>query len=250
MNRADLQKMLEDVAAANLSIAEALEKLVSLPYAKGEYTLADTHRELRTGSPEVVFGQGKNAAQLVEALQLLVKAHGRALATRVQESAVPVLLKQFPTGCFDSDSSIFMISKKELLPTPCEVAVVCAGSSDLSVAEEAALTLEFNGASVTRVRDVGIAGLHRLLENLSVIRRAKLVIAVAGMEGALPSVIAGLVSAPVIAVPTSIGYGTNFHGISTLLAMLNSCSSGMGVVNIDNGFGAGMLALRIIQSHQ
>jgi NCAIR mutase (PurE)-related protein len=156
--------------------------------------------------------------------------------------------KQFPQGRYDAVSSVFAIGRMKAQTNPQSIAVVCAGTSDLNVAEEAAQTLEFAGARVERVRDVGVAGLHRLLGKLELIRESRIVIAIAGMEGALPGVLAGLVSAPVIAVPTSVGYGASLGGISALLTMLNACSSGIGVVNIDNGFGAAVLALRILNS--
>lgn len=248
MNAEVLRGLLRDVAAGACSVAAALEKLRTLPYTESAQTIADTHREIRAGLPEVVFARNKSVEQVVEALDALVAAHGHALATHVSPGMAAALGGRFPGGVHDAVSSVFAIGRMTPRSHGGGVAVVCAGTSDLAVAEEAALTLEFAGASVRRVRDVGVAGLHRLLAKLETIRESRVVVAIAGMEGALPGVLAGLVSAPVIAVPTSVGYGANLGGLSALLAMLNACSSGIGVVNIDNGFGAAVLALRILNT--
>ena len=249
MNEESLRGLLDLVASGRLSSAEAVDRLRTLPFTEAASSLLDTHRAIRQGMPEVVFGRSKTPGQICEALAGLVKAHGHALATAVSSEAAAVLGSAFPQGRYDASSRLFRIGGMPLRDASPVTSVVCAGTSDLPVAEEAAQTLEFAGFAVERMHDVGVAGLHRLLAQVDVLRASKVVIAIAGMEGALPGVVAGLVAAPVIAVPTSVGYGTNLGGLSALLSMLNSCSSGMGVVNIDNGFGAAMLAIRILQAH-
>ncbi|WP_395737240.1 nickel pincer cofactor biosynthesis protein LarB [Prosthecobacter sp.] len=246
MNESKLSDLLAQVSAGILPADEALERLRTLPFVEAGQVLADTHRVIRQGFPEAVFAEGKTLAQTTDALTSLVVAHGCALATRVSLEAAGLLLRRFPAGVYDEVSRLYRIGQMQGAFTSAPVAVVCAGTSDLPVAEEAAQTLEFAGARVKRITDVGVAGLHRLLARLDELRSASIVIAIAGMEGALPSVLGGLVSAPVIAVPTSVGYGANFHGLSALLGMLNSCASGLTVVNIDNGFGAAMAALRVL----
>lgn len=246
MNESKLLELLDQVIAGAVPPSHALEILRTLPFADAGQVLADTHRMIRQGFPEAVYAEGKTPAQTSDALAALVAAHGCALATRVNPEAAASLSRQFPTGSYDAGSRLFRIGQMDRSFPSALVAVVCAGTSDLSVAEEAAQTLEFAGAHVTRITDVGVAGLHRLLARLDDLRAASIIIAVAGMEGALPSVLGGLVAAPVIAVPTSVGYGANFHGLSALLGMLNSCASGLTVVNIDNGFGAAMAALRML----
>ena len=250
MNADTLRGLLQEVAGGGRTPDSALEKLRTLPFTEAAQTLADTHREIRAGLPEVVFGRSKTAEQIAEALGALETAHGHALATHVSREVAQVLEISFPRGRYESVSSLFAIGAMPPRRNQGSIAVVCAGTSDLAVAEEAAQTLEFAGADVRRVRDVGVAGLHRLLGKLEFIRESRVVIAIAGMEGALPGVVAGLVSAPVVAVPTSVGYGANFGGLSALLAMLNACSNGIGVVNIDNGFGAAVLALRILATNE
>ena len=249
MNESKLRDLLDQVSAGNLPPDQALERLRTLPFAEAGQVLADTHRIIRQGFPEAVYAEGKTLAQTTDALTALVAAHGCALATRVSAEVAGLLLQRFPTGSYDGVSRLYRIGQMSASFQSTPVAVVCAGTSDLPVAEEAAQTLEFVGARVNRITDVGVAGLHRLLAQLDHLRAASIVIAVAGMEGALPSVLGGLVAAPVIAVPTSVGYGANLHGISALLSMLNSCASGLTVVNIDNGFGAAMAALRVLNMH-
>jgi NCAIR mutase (PurE)-related protein len=246
MNESNLRDLLSQVSSGAVPPGQALELLRTLPFAEAGQVLADTHRMIRQGFPEAVYAEGKTIAQTTDALNALVAAHGSALATRVTSEVASSLQQRFPTGTYDSVSRLYRIGQMNgSFPSP-PVAVVCAGTSDLPVAEEAAQTLEFAGARVNRITDVGVAGLHRLLARLDDLRAASIVIAVAGMEGALPSVLGGLVASPVIAVPTSVGYGANLHGISALLTMLNSCASGLTVANIDNGFGAAMAALRIL----
>lgn len=246
MNESKLRDLLEQVSAGKLPTHQALERLRTLPFAEAGQVLADTHRVIRQGFPEAVYAEGKTLSQTTDALTALVGAHGCALATRVSAEVAASLLQRFPTGSYDGVSRLYRIGQMSGAFQSAPVAVVCAGTSDLPVAEEAAQTLEFSGARVARITDVGVAGLHRLLARLDDLRAASIVIAIAGMEGALPSVLGGLVAAPVIAVPTSVGYGANLHGISALLGMLNSCASGLTVVNIDNGFGAAMAALRML----
>ncbi len=247
MNESTLQELLAQVAEGLTKPEAALEALRTLPYTESASALLDTHRAIRQGMPEVVFALNKTPTQVGDAMAILHQAHGHALATAVTSETASKLIQCLPQGSYDEVSKLFRIGQMPRRSSGV-VAIICAGTSDIPVAEEAAQTLEFAGFTTERIYDVGVAGLHRLLSRLELIRQSNVIIAIAGMEGALPSVIGGLVSQPVIAVPTSIGYGANFQGLSALLAMLNSCSSGIGVVNIDNGFGAAMLAIRILQS--
>ncbi|WP_395743746.1 nickel pincer cofactor biosynthesis protein LarB [Prosthecobacter sp.] len=246
MNESKLLDLLDQVCRGSVPPDQALERLRTLPFAEAGEVLADTHRVIRQGFPEAVYAAGKTLTQTSDALTALVGAHGCALATRVSIETAALLLQRFPTGSYDGVSRLYRIGQMGGSFRSATVAVVCAGTSDLPVAEEAAQTLEFAGARVSRFTDVGVAGLHRLMARLDDLRGASVVIAIAGMEGALPSVLGGLVAAPVIAVPTSVGYGANLGGISALLGMLNSCASGLTVVNIDNGFGAAVAALRVL----
>jgi NCAIR mutase (PurE)-related protein len=245
MTEAAVRQLLEQVSQGRINTEEAVEQLCTLPFREAAGVLADTHRLLRQGFPEAVFAEGKTLDQVGAALTLLSKAQGAALATRVSEAMGEELKRRFSQGCYDPVSRIFEVGRLE--PASRGLAgVVCAGTSDLPVAEEAARTLEFCGHSVTRIVDVGVAGLHRLLARLADLRGCSVLIVVAGMEGALPGVVGGLVACPVIAVPTSVGYGASFKGLSALLTMLNGCSSGVSVVNIDNGYGAAVAARRIL----
>ncbi|MCX6838861.1 MAG: nickel pincer cofactor biosynthesis protein LarB [Verrucomicrobia bacterium] len=246
LDESRLHDLLSQIRDGKLHPDSALKRLRTLPFVAAGEVLADTHRVLRQGFPEAVFAEGKTLTQTTDALTALTAAHGFALATRVKPDMAPLLLQRFPTGSYDAVSRLYRIGSMDGSFKSATVAVVCAGTSDVPVAEEAAQTLEFAGAQVNRITDVGVAGLHRLLARLDDLRSASIIIAVAGMEGALPSVLGGLVAAPVIAVPTSVGYGANLGGISALLTMLNSCASGLTVVNIDNGFGAAVAALRIL----
>jgi NCAIR mutase (PurE)-related protein len=205
----------------------------------------DAHRALRKGFPEVIFGAGKTPVQVVKIAAKLLEREQRVLVTRVGTEHARLLRRKFKLALHHELARCVTIERKPLPKRPGTIAVVCAGTSDLPVAEEAAVTAEIMGNRVERIADVGVAGVHRLFDRLDAIQRANVIIAVAGMEGALPSVVAGLVSKPVIAVPTSVGYGANFGGLAPLLAMLNSCASGLTVVNIDNGFGAGYAASQI-----
>lgn len=251
MNESSLLHLLSQVSQGLITIDQALESLRTLPFAQAGQVLADTHRLIRQGFPEAVYAAGKTTQQTAAALSALLHAHGCALATRVPATMAAELSTQFPSGGYDAASRLFTIGRMPLPHTSARtVAVVCAGTSDIPVAEEAAQTLEFAGMPVQRLADVGVAGLHRLLAHLQQLRSASVVIVVAGMEGALPSVVGGLVAAPVIAVPTSVGYGASLQGLSALLGMLNSCASGLTVVNVDNGYGAAIAALRILNSPQ
>ncbi len=209
----------------------------------------DFDRLARTGIPEVIFGLGKLPDHLVSIATKLVAQHGRVLTTRISDDQMAALKAAFPDATHHELARCVTIGGQTAQSgAACSVGILAAGTSDLSVAEEAAVTLEFEGIVPQRFYDVGVAGLHRLLETRKEWERCKILIAVAGMEGALPSVVAGLTHRPVIAVPTSVGYGTSFQGMTALLAMLNSCASGLSVVNVDNGFGAAMMALKILKS--
>ena len=245
MNGPRLRELLTRVARGELTPEQAAEALAHLPFQVGEGMMADTHRALRTGESEAVYCAGKTPAQAAAAFAALAAGGGPVLATRAEPAHVQAIRQAVPAAVAYPDARMVVLHGE---PPQCgEIAVVCAGTSDLPVAEEAAVTAAALGAEVTRVADAGVAGLHRLLAHAEALRRADAIIAVAGMEGALPSVVAGLVGAPVIAVPTSVGYGAAFAGLAPLLAMLNACAPGVGVVNIDNGFGAAVLAVRMLR---
>jgi NCAIR mutase (PurE)-related protein len=246
MNPEKLKALLQQVADRTCGVESAVDALRTLPFTEAADALLDTHRELRQGMPEVVFGRNKTTEQIATTLTALHKAHGHALATAVSQESADILNQSLAGGSYDAVSRLFRIGAMPRRDDAGPVCVVCAGTSDIPVAEEAAQMLDFAGIPVSRVYDAGVAGLHRLLAKLEIIRDSRVIIAIAGMEGALPGVLGGLVAQPVIAVPTSVGYGASLGGLSALLTMLNSCSSGLGVVNIDNGFGAAMLAIRIL----
>ncbi|MBQ3521120.1 MAG: nickel pincer cofactor biosynthesis protein LarB [Firmicutes bacterium] len=244
MQEKDIKKLLEQVKNNSISIDEAAETLKDLPYKEMGFANIDNHRALRTGYPEVIFCQGKTPAQIRDIMCELVKKGGNIMGTRATAEDYEAVKEALPQAVFFETARIIAVlderkKANENLPT---VAVVTAGTADIPVAEEAAVTAEILGNKVNRIYDVGVAGIHRLFDKLTQIREADVVIAVAGMEGALASVVGGLVDSPVIAVPTSIGYGANLGGISALLSMLNSCANGVAVVNIDNGFGAAYMA--------
>jgi len=248
-----LQDLLERVANGSLAPADA-EKAIAgaalgASVAELGFATLDTHREKRTGFPEVVFGEGKTAEQIAAIMTKLAETSDRVLATRVAPEKAAAAAAALPGVTYHETARALTWFRKPILKVrDGYVAVVCAGTSDLPVAEEAAVTLECMGSHVERVYDVGVAGIHRLFARLDTIRGAAVIVVVAGMEGALASVVGGLVDKPIIAVPTSVGYGANFGGLSALLTMLNSCAPGVSVVNIDNGFGAGYNA-GIIHSH-
>src|SRR5262245_53415900 len=248
MDRVRLAELLRAFARGETTLEDALDRLRTLPYEDLGFARLDHHRALRNGFGEVVFGAGKSPDELVAIVQRLADASGRVLVTRLDPDAAAVLVREVPGMTFHPRARIAVRSDR----APAAIAagpilVVAAGTADLPVAEEAALTAEFLGARVECLFDVGVAGLHRLLAEQARLGSAAVVVVVAGMEGALPSVVGGLVAAPVIAVPTSVGYGASFGGVAALLSMLNSCAAGVVVVNIDNGFGAAAAAVRILQ---
>lgn len=238
-------QLLEKFRAGGVSREKVLHAFQAAPVADLGFAAVDTHRALRKGFPEVIFGAGKTPAQVVQIAAKLLEKEKRILITRINGDHARALRKKFKHSVHHEIARCVTIEKRPATNRVGTIAVVCAGTSDLPVAEEAAVTAEIMGNHVERVRDVGVSGLHRLFRRLELIQSANVIVVVAGMEGALPSVVAGLVSKPVIAVPTSIGYGANFGGLAALLGMLNSCGSGVTVVNIDNGFGAGYAASQI-----
>ena len=238
-------KLLEKFRAGGVGRDAVLQAFQAAPVADLGFAQVDPHRALRKGFPEVIFGAGKTPEQVLKIAAKLLEHEQSVLATRVTAAHARLLRKKFRRAVHHEMARCVTIEKKPLPKRPGTIAVICAGTSDLPVAEEAAITAEIMGNRVERVNDVGVAGVHRLFNRLEGIRRANVVIVVAGMEGALPSVVAGLVAKPVIAVPTSVGYGASFGGLAALLGMLNSCASGLTVVNIDNGFGAGYAASQI-----
>jgi hypothetical protein len=241
-----LRDLLDAVAAGRLAPEAAAERLAELPYADLGFAKLDLHRELRSGLPEAVYAAGKEEADLEAICQRVLEAHGRLLVTRLDAERAAALLDALPGARYNARGRLLTAGPPhEPADGSGRVAVVAAGTSDLPVAEEAAACCEWFGHPVERLWDVGIAGLHRLLAQLPAVRRADVIVAVAGMDGALPTVVASLVAAPVVAVPTSVGYGAAFGGLAALLTMLNGCAPGIGVVNIDNGYGAAVLASRI-----
>ncbi len=251
MNPRDLQRLLEAVAAGKVAPEEALARLAELPFADLGFAKLDLHRELRVGLPEAIYAEGKRRADLCQIAGRMLGAHGRVLVTRLAPEAAAELAADLAAAEAPTTAVLYHERARVLTcgaatpPSGPPIAVLAAGTSDLPVAEEAAVCAEWFGHPVKRGYDVGIAGLHRLLGRLPDLRAAGVVIAVAGMDGALPTVVASLVPCPVVAVPTSVGYGASFGGLAPLLTMLNGCAPGVGVVNIDNGFGAAVLASRI-----
>lgn len=245
MNADAIRKLLAEVAAGQVDTDTALDRLRHLPFEDMGFARIDHHRALRCGFPEVIFGQNKTARQIEEIFAKLVDHGGNVLATRVRSAAARRVCKRFPQAEHDRLARTVSLQQTDTPTSSGTVAIVCAGTSDLPVAEEARVTGEMLGQRVETFYDVGVAGLHRLLGVYPTLRKASVIIVVAGMEGALPSVVGGLVDVPVIAVPTSVGYGASFNGLAPLLTMLNSCASGVSVVNIDNGFGAAYQAALI-----
>ncbi|HDT14116.1 MAG TPA: nickel pincer cofactor biosynthesis protein LarB [Candidatus Aminicenantes bacterium] len=243
--RQRLEKILEQVRAGKLTPAEALEKLEGFPYCELDFAKVDHHREVARGAPEVVLGLGKTPDQIGRIAREIVKKGSNLLVTRVEPAVWSKIKAKLPRAVYNEAARTVSLLQAEPPAGRGPIAVVTAGTSDIPVAEEAAVTAEVLGNRVERVYDVGVAGLHRLLGQYERLRQARVIITVAGMEGALPSVVAGLVKAPVIAVPTSVGYGASFKGLAALLAMLNACPGGVAVVNIDNGFGAAFIASQI-----
>lgn len=245
MTTTEAIQLLEKFRAGKVARGQILRAFQAAPVADLGFAQVDTHRALRKGFPEVIFGAGKTPEQVVKIAAKLLEREQRVLVTRINAEHARALKGKFSMAIHHKLARCVTLEKRPLPRRPGRIAVVCAGTSDLPIAEEAAVTAEIMGNRVERVQDAGVAGLHRLLPHLEVIQSANVLIVVAGMEGALPSVVAGLVSRPVIAVPTSVGYGASFGGVAALLAMLNSCASGVTVVNIDNGFGAGYAASQI-----
>jgi NCAIR mutase (PurE)-related protein len=244
VNPDQLRLLLQAVAAGGVSPEQALGELAELPYADLGFAKLDLHRELRNGLPEAVYGEGKTLPDLQAIVDRMLQAHGRVLVTRLSPDAAETLRAGRANAVYHERAHILTCGEPHP-PLPGMIAVLAAGTSDLGVAEEAAVCAGWFGHRIERLYDVGVAGLHRLLGNLGAVRSADVVIAVAGMDGALPTVVASLVAAPVVAVPTSVGYGAAFGGLAPLLTMLNGCAPGVGVVNIDNGYGAAVLASRI-----
>ena len=242
MNPEVLRGLLEAVARGDVAPRQAMERLRGFPMHALDEATVDTQRHARCGFPEVIYGAGKTESQIVAIAAALAEAGEPILATRVDAAIGERLRERFPEGRYAPIARVFTRAGRHPLPPASPVAVVCAGTSDLPVAEEAAETAEALGAPVKRVRDVGVAGMHRLFDHLPVLHQSAAIVVVAGMEGALPSVVGGLTDRPVIAVPTSVGYGASFGGLAALLGMLNSCAAGVSVVNIDNGFSAGFQA--------
>ncbi|MEK7780731.1 MAG: nickel pincer cofactor biosynthesis protein LarB [Verrucomicrobiota bacterium] len=245
MTTVEANLLLEKFRKGAASRDEVLRAFQAAPVADLGFAQVDTHSALRKGFPEVIFGAGKTPAQVVAIAGKLIEREQNVLVTRITPDHAKALRKKFKRAIHHEAARCVTIEKKALPKRKGTIAVICAGTSDLPVAEEAAITAEVMGNNVVRIADVGVAGLHRILSRLEVLQKANVLVVVAGMEGALPSVVAGLVSKPVIAVPTSVGYGASFGGVAALLGMLNSCGSGVTVVNIDNGFGAGYAASQI-----
>jgi NCAIR mutase (PurE)-related protein len=237
-----LARTLEKVKSGELTVSQGIEELSILPYEDLNFAKVDHHRNMRVGFPEVVFGRGKTTQQIVSISESLIARSDKVLVTHASPQAFEALKVSIQDACYNPASRTIVVNRTGKSNLKPGVVVITGGTADIPVAEEAAVTAELMGNQVDTVFDVGVAGLHRLLDKLTVLRRARVMVVVAGMEGALPSVIGGLVSSPIIAVPTSVGYGASFNGLAPLLTMLNSCAPGVAVVNIDNGFGAGYLA--------
>lgn len=245
MTTTEAIRLLEAYRAGKVPRGKVLQAFQAAPTANLGFAQVDTHRALRQGFPEVIYGAGKTPEQVVKIAGKLLERESRVLVTRVTVEHARALRRRFKHAVHHQLARCLTVEENPLAKRPGLIAVICAGTSDLPVAEEAAVTAEIMGNRVERIQDAGVAGIHRILSRLETLQTANVLVVVAGMEGALPSVVAGLVSRPVIAVPTSIGYGASFGGVAALLGMLNSCGSGVTVVNIDNGFGAGYAASQI-----
>ena len=238
MCQQSIEKLLEGVKNGEISIADAMQKMKALPFEDVDFAKIDHHRSIRQGYPEVIYGESKTPEQIEQITQKLLEKGNNILVTRANEEAYQAVLRIAPEARYNKIGRTITI-QKEVMPKPeSYIAIIAAGTSDLYVVEEAYETATILGNEVRKIVDVGVAGIHRLFSHLEEIQKAKVIIVIAGMEGALASVIGGLVDKPVIAVPTSVGYGASFGGVAALLSMLNSCASGVSVVNIDNGFGA------------
>jgi NCAIR mutase (PurE)-related protein len=247
MKTENIKKILEEVSQGKMNVESALERLKDFPYKDLGHTKLDNHRELRTGYPEVIFCQGKTPEQVRSIMEYMNSKKINILGTRASKEIFNEVKKGLPGAEYNELGKTITLINENVKTTKTFIGILTAGTSDIPVAEEASSTVEIFGNRVERFFDVGVAGIHRLYDNLDQIRKARVVIVIAGMEGALPSIVGGLIDKPIIAVPTSIGYGANFDGLSALLGMLTSCASGVSVVNIDNGFGAGYLASMINQ---
>lgn len=250
MREESLRDLFIKVKAGKIDIERALKKLRKLPFEDLDFAKVDNHRSLRQGNPEVIYGGSKTADQIVAITGVLVKNGHDTIVTRTDKEVYRKVKRKYKTARYYDHARIIVIKgKKKKKINSGLILVISAGTADIPVAEEAAITAELMGNKIERIYDAGVAGVHRLLHNMDLIVSASVLIVVAGMEGALPSIVGGLVDKPVIAVPTSVGYGTNFNGIAALLGMLNSCASGVAVVNIDNGFGAGYISHIINSLH-
>jgi pyridinium-3,5-biscarboxylic acid mononucleotide synthase len=245
MNNQQVRELFEKVRTGEVSVDQATEKLKHLPFEDLDFAKVDHHRALRHGMPEVIFGQGKTPEQIVGIAQRLLDKAQNVLATRVSKEAAEAILAAIPEAVYHPLSRLVMVRRDFEMKGKGKILVMCAGTADLPVAEEAKLTAELMGNEVVAVSDVGVAGIHRLLEQREKLWAARVIICCAGMEAALPSAVGGLVGCPVIGVPTSVGYGAHFNGLASLLSMLNSCASNVTTVNIDNGFGAAYVATLI-----
>jgi pyridinium-3,5-biscarboxylic acid mononucleotide synthase len=243
MDMVSLKQLLDHVATGNISVEDAAQNLKHLSFEDVDYAHIDHHRSLRKGFPEVIFGQGKTVDQIIGIMEKMIVQENIVLVTRIQARHADSVISRFPDAEYHEDAKM-VVWKKQDIPQSGKgiIIVISAGTSDIPVAKEAVLTAQVMGNKVESVFDVGVSGIHRLFNHKKLIEEASVLVVVAGMEGALPSVVAGMVSRPVIAVPTSVGYGVSFGGLTALFAMLNSCSSNVAVVNIDNGFGAGYMA--------
>ena len=245
MNLKEIEQLLQNVKGGQTSVGDAIETLKSLPYTDLGFAKIDHHREIRTGYPEIVYCAGKSTEHIKGIFSLMADKEKNVMGTRATPEMYEAVKSIIPEAVYYDVAKIISIKKIELTPPETVIGILAAGTSDIPVAEEAAITAELLGNNVNRIYDIGVAGLHRLLDKLADIRKCKAIVIVAGMEGALPSVVGGLVDKPVIAVPASVGYGANFGGLSALLTMLTCCATGVSVVNIDNGFGAGYTASMI-----
>lgn len=242
MDRSQIEALLKDVQANQTSVSEALERLKDMPFEDLGFAKLDHHRALRTGMPEVIFAAGKTTDQVARIFSHMAKAGGNVLATRASRECFDGVAKVEPRATYHEMARAITLEQSKAPAGKGNICVVCAGTSDLPVAEEAAITTRLMGNTTELIADVGVAGIHRLLAQKQSLQSARVLIVCAGMEGALPTVVAGLVNAPVLAVPTSVGYGASFGGVAALLGMLNTCSPNVSVVNIDNGFGAACIA--------
>jgi len=245
MNAKEIERLLTEVKNGDTSVENALKVLKDFPYTDLGFARIDNHREMRTGYPEIIYCAGKSIGQVSEIFRVMAEKENSVMGTRASEEMYEAVRAVSPDAVFFPIARIISLQKAKPEVPASRIAIITAGTSDMPVAEEAAITAELLGNNVLRIYDAGVAGIHRLVDKLPEIRNCRVIVVIAGMEGALASVVGGLVDKPVIAVPTSVGYGANFGGISALLAMLTSCSTGVTVVNIDNGFGAGFAASMI-----